>query len=52
MGEKEQVREWLKLDSTDLKERQDREREYAVVVKAEGFLMTHPVFAKVRVKDI
>ena len=48
----EQLAEWLKLDSAHMRERQKVQQEYEVVVKCEQFLITHPVFAKVRGKDV
>lgn len=52
LGEKDQVQNWLKLNTGEVEERRKKENEYEVVRKAEQFLLTHPAFAKYRTRTL
>jgi hypothetical protein len=52
MGDREKTKSWLKLNEKEMDDRQKKEKEYEIIVKAEQFLQTHSSFARVRIEDI
>lgn len=52
LGDREKIKSWLKINDRELQERQKKEKEFDILLKAEQFLHTHVGFSRVRVDDI